>query len=254
MIPRSFRPLALAAFAAPLALALSACGSGDSAGNGAAPSGEPLEKVAAPAGTSWADKVTKSEDGGYVMGNPDAPIKLIEFASLTCPHCAQFSADAGEELRETFVNSGRVSFEFRNFVGNPLDLTMAMMVRCGAPESFFALTSQTFQNQQHLVEAWVAAGEQAANQAAALPPGQRYNAMAQLAGLPAFYAARGIAADQAKQCLADGAAAEKLVGDTSKQGEQYGITGTPSFLLNGSKLDVNTWPEVKAALENAGAR
>lgn len=252
MIPRRLRPLALAAFAAPLALALSACGSGGS--DSAATSGEALEKVAPPAGTTWSETISKSAEGGYVMGNPDAPIKLIEFASLTCPHCAQFSADSGKELRETFVNSGRVSFEFRNFVGNPLDLTMAMMVRCGAPESFFALTSQTFQNQQQLVEAWVAAGEQAANQAAALPPAQRYNAMAQLAGLPEFYAARGIAADQAKQCLADGAAAEKLVGDTSKQGEQYGITGTPTFVLNGSKLDGNTWPEVKAALENAGAR
>ena len=132
--------------------------------------------------------------------------------------------------------------------------SITKMVRCGAPESFFALTSQVFQNQQQLVEAWVGAGEQAANQAAALPPEQRYNAMAQLAGLPAFFAARGISADQGRQCLADGAAAEKLVGDTSKQGEQYGITGTPTFVLNGSKLDVNTWPEVKAALENAGAR
>lgn len=252
MILRRLRPLALAAFAAPLALALSACGSGGS--EGGAPSGDALEKVAPPAGTTWSEKITKTADGGYVMGNPDAPIKLIEFASLTCPHCADFAATGKKELRETFVNSGRVSFEFRNYVRDPIDLTAAQLTRCAAPESFFALTDQVFLNQQAMFEKAQAAGEAAYNAAMAAPDSQRGQAIAELTGLSDFFAARGVSKDQAAACLANAADAQAIAKATQDSTTKYGITGTPTFLLNGRKLDVNTWPEVKAALENAGAR
>ena len=69
-----------------------------------------------------------------------------------------------------------------------------------------------------------------------------------------FFTARGIAADQAKTCLADTAKATKLVEATNKAGQELNITGTPTFFLNGTKLDVNTWEAVKVALEKAGAR
>lgn len=252
MTHRTVRTMALAALIAPLTLALAACGETKTAGE--APSGEAIAKVAPPQGQTWSAVIAKTDAGGYVMGNPEAPIKLIEYASLTCPHCAQFAAESDEELRGTFVDSGRVSYELRNFVMNPLDLSMAMLVRCGAPESFFALSKQTFANQAAIVEAWTQAGEQQATQAAALPPEQRYFAIASLAGLPDFYGARGISTDQARQCLADAGAAETLVNNTTKQSEEFQITGTPSFLLNGSKIEGNTWPEIKASLEKAGAR
>lgn len=249
---RTVRTLALTALIAPLSLALAACG--ESKTTGEAPAGEAIAKIAPPQGQSWSAMIAKTDPGGYVMGNPEAPIKLIEYASLTCPHCAQFAAESDEELRTAFVESGRVSYELRNFVMNPLDLSMAMLVRCGAPESFFALSKQTFANQPTIVQTWTQAGEQQANQAASLPPEQRYFAIASLAGLPEFYGARGISTDQAKQCLADVKAAETLATNTTKQSEEFQITGTPTFLLNGSKIEGNTWPEIKAALEKAGAR
>ena len=252
MVRRTIRTLALAAFAAPLSLALAGCGESKTGSD--ALSGEPIAKVAPPQGQHWTDVIAKTDAGGYVMGNPDAPIKLVEYGSLTCPHCAHFADESNEALRETFVESGRVSYEYRNFVMNPLDLAMAMLVRCGAPESFFALVEQTYVNQQQLVETWTNAGEQKAQQAANMPPDQRYFAIASLAGLPEFYGARGIAVDQAKQCLADGNLAEQLVKNTSTQADQFQITGTPSFLINGRKIEGNTWPEVKTALETAGAR
>ncbi|HKX79983.1 MAG TPA: thioredoxin domain-containing protein [Novosphingobium sp.] len=243
---------ALRLLAAPLILGLAACGGGDD--KTGAPSGEPIAKVAPPAGKTWAETVVKTPDGGYRMGNPDAPIKLIEFGSMTCPHCAEFALTSHEELTATFVESGRVSFEFRNFVTNPLDLTMSMMVRCGTPESYFALVEQTYENQPAIIQKWGTASETQVSQAAALPPAQRYQALARIAGLPEFYAARGIAVDQAKTCLANGAAAEALVKAASDQGTEYDITGTPTFVLNGKKIEQNTWPEVKAELEKAGAR
>jgi protein-disulfide isomerase len=247
--PRRLSMLAL--LAAPLALA--ACGSG-SDGAGSATSGEPLAKVAAPAGQAWGDVVAKTEEGGYRMGNPDAPIKLIEFGSLTCGHCADFSAASKAELTESFVNSGRVSFEFRNFVRDPMDLTAAQLTRCGAPESFFALTEQAFGNLNAMFEKVQAAGEQTYAAAMSAPDASRGQAIASLTGLDEFFAARGIAKDQAAQCLANSADARALAERTQKYSEEYAITGTPTFLINGNKVEGNTWLEIKTALEKAGAR
>jgi protein-disulfide isomerase len=252
MIQIRLRSIALAALAAPLALALSACGS-DASKDGA-PTGEPLAKIAPPAGTTWAEQVTKSEEGGYVMGNPEAPIKLVEFGSLTCPHCGEFAAKSKTELRETFVNSGRVSFEFRNFVRDAIDLTAAQLTRCAAPESFFGLTDQVFLNQTAMFAKAQAAGEAAYTAAMEAPADKRGQAIADLTGLGEFFAARGVSKDQSAACLANAAEAQALAKATQDATTEFGITGTPTFLLNGRKLDVNNWPEVKAALETAGAR
>ncbi|NND49805.1 MAG: thioredoxin domain-containing protein [Rhizobiales bacterium] len=247
-----FSRLVLGAIALPLTLGLAACGGSEDAG--AQGNRDPIETVAPPEGKAWTEIVAKTPEGGYRMGNPEAPIKLVEYGSLTCPHCAQFAADSSEEIRGTFVESGRVSFEFRNFVMNPLDLTMAMLTRCGTPESYFALTEQVFANQNTVIETWSGLDEAALNNAANQPPATRYQAMAQLAGLPDFFASRGISKDQAMTCLADGASAESLVQSTQQQSEEFDITGTPSFLVNGVKLDSNAWPEIKTRLENMGAR
>jgi len=253
-MPRlSTRRLLLGAIALPIALGLSACG-GEKSDEMVGLSGKVIEKVAPPVGKSWAEIVDKTPEDGYRMGNPEAPIKLIEFASLTCPHCKHFNDQGAEELRDTFVDSGRVSWEFRNFILNPIDLTMAMVVRCGAPESFFALTEQTYDNQEALIQNWDNASDDQRAQVVGLPPAKRYQYIARLAGLTDFYGARGIAADQASACLANGAAAEALVDATTKQGEKYNINGTPAFVINGVTQSINTWPEIKAKLETLGAR
>jgi len=248
----SFRHLALGLIVAPLALGLAACDKKDSE-NGAL-SGDPIAKVAAPAGKSWMDVVEKTSEGGYRMGNPDAPIKLIEYGSLTCPHCADFAEKSGEELRGTFVNSGRVSFEFRNFVRDPIDLTAAQLTRCGTPESFFALTEQAFANQADMIQKAQAAGDAAYSAAIKQPEDKRGIALAEITGLLDFFAARGIATEQAQACLADSSTAKVLAQITQDQGAQYDINGTPTFLVNGQKAEANAWPELKAQLESLGAR
>ena len=80
------RSIALAAVALPLALAISACG--DKKSGELPTSKEPVAKVAAPAGKTWNDVVEKTAEGGYRMGNPDAPVKLLEYGALSCSHCA----------------------------------------------------------------------------------------------------------------------------------------------------------------------
>ncbi|QYU69743.1 DsbA family protein [Leptolyngbya sp. 15MV] len=244
----SFRHLALATLALPLALA--ACGGTAEEG---ATSGDPIAPIAAPAGTEWVDTVQVTEADGYLLGNPDAPIKLIEYGSLTCGACAQFTETAMEELKSKYVASGRVSLELRNQVHNGLDLMLARLVRCGAPESMHPLSEQVWLNLEQVLTT-AQADQQALETAMRLPEDQRFPAAAQAAGFLDFFASRGLSRDQAATCLADTASVTAIAERSDAQSKELGISSTPTFILNGRVLDERSWPELEAALQRAGAR
>lgn len=234
------------------ALALAACSSeadGTGAGTEVAES-EPLPVIQPPEGKAWNQVVSQTEKGGYVMGNPDAPIKLVEFGSLTCGACGNFAIQSFEPLRDKYIASGRVSFELRNFVRDPIDLTGAMLTRCGADTSFFPLTEQFFTNQNQILQA-AQSLDPAIGQ---LPPEQRFVAISKGLGLDTFFAQRGIAQNQSNACLADNAKAEKLAEQTQQAAEEYKVTGTPTFLINERVQDVNTWQEIETRIQRMGAR
>ena len=180
----------LAAFALPLALALSACGSGAEEEAGSL-EGEPIAEVPAPEGQQWSDVVTVTEADGYLLGNPDAPIKVMEFASLTCPACAAFAQDGADQLKEEYVDTGRVSFELRNQIHGPHDLMLAQLVRCGADETYHPLSDQVWKNLETVLGPVFERQEQF-SQALELPEDQRFVAAAEVAGFYDFFAARGI--------------------------------------------------------------
>jgi protein-disulfide isomerase len=245
-----FRTFALAALVAPLALGLAACNSTEEEG---ATEGEPIAPIAAPAGTQWTDVTNISEYDGYVLGNPDAPIKLVEYASLTCPACAAFATTGAEELRSEFVNSGRVSFEIRNQIHGPHDLALATMVRCGEKEAFHPLADQVWANLQQLLTPIIENSAQV-EQAINLPPEQRLVQIAEIGGFYDFFAARGLSADQARQCLAKEDVYTAIAERSSQQSAEFDVTGTPTFFLNGNKVEANNWNAIKPLLEKAGAR
>lgn len=235
------------------ALALVSC----SGGSETATSGDPLPKVAAPAGTSWSQTVTATDDA-FVMGNPNAPIKLVEFASFTCSHCAEFSVASHEELKRDFIDTGRVSLEIRPFVRDPVDLSLATVAVCLGAERYYPLAENIFASQAQLIAAAQAGGqanEERLSQIQSLPEAQRLPVMASIFGIPEFFAARGIPASETSRCLADSAAVQKRTEVTSRNQRQYEISGTPTFLLNGQVLpNAGTWEQVREALRAAGAR
>lgn len=248
------RPALVLAALAPLALGLAGCKK-DEAGSPAAPatSASPLPTVAAPAGKAWADTVVQTPEGGYRMGNPDAAIKLIEYGSFTCPHCGEFSEKGSATIRDQWVASGRVSYEFRHFVRDALDLTLGLMASCGGPATYFGQAEQVFANQKTIFG--TLEGKDAQMQAAmTAPEAQRFHAIADVAGLPQFFAARGISASQAKACLARQDLASQMAKNTSEQGEKLQIEGTPTFLVNGEKIGTSSWEELKARIEGMGVR
>lgn len=240
----------LLSFLAAAPLALAACSETETADG--AIEGEALPTIAAPAGTSWTETVTVSEEGGYVIGNPDAPLKLVEYASHTCGACANFAATGKPGIKE-YVATGVLSFEQRNLVRDPIDLTIATLVRCGAKENMQPLSDQAWASLNEIF-ANIQANQAQYEAAGSQPVSQRFITIAEAAGLIDFFSARGLSADQARTCLADTEAIEAIADASSAQAEELGINATPTFLLNGRKLDVASWDKLEPVLQRAGAR
>ena len=244
----------LAFAAAPLALGLAACKKDADAGP--APAGSAIAKVAAPAGQKWEDMVTATATGGMMAGNPAAPIKLVEYGSLTCPHCARFAAEAMPSLMREFVSTGRVSFEYRSFFIHQQDLPLTMLVRCAPKESFFPLVEQVYANFDNFTKLLDDPAVQKAAQAStSLPPGQRLPALADALGFTSFFAARGVSVDQAHACLANTQNAT-TVSNSFKTFAEAGISQTPTLVINGLQIpaEQSEWPKIAEALRAAGAR
>lgn len=243
--------ISLAALALPLTLALAACGS--ETADGEAPAGDSIAAIEAPEGQVWADTLNVSPENGYIMGNPDAPIKLIEYGSLTCGACAGFAADATEALKSKYIASGVVSYELRNLVRGPDDLVLATLVRCGADEGYHPLSEQVWGNLDELLQP-IYANQEAAQQAMALPPEQRFAAFANTFGLTDFFAARGISRDQAQACLSNVEEVTAIAERSQKQAEELGVEATPTFFINGKNIGNQSWTTLEPMIQAAGAR
>ncbi|QCI94655.1 thioredoxin domain-containing protein [Novosphingobium sp. EMRT-2] len=238
--------------ALPLVLGLSACGKKDEVGVGAE-AAAPIAKIAPPAGKAWTDMISATPDGGYLMGNPQAPLKLIEFGALSCSHCAAFSKEGFPKLKDDYVASGRVSYELRLFMLNALDVPAALLATCGSPEAVIPLSEQFWDWQPNMFTN-LQKDEARFKSLAEQPPAQRFAGIAQLGGMTDFFAARGIAADQASKCLSDTTKATELANRTDKATKDFNVTGTPTFVLNGKNLEVASWQELEPLLQKAGAR
>jgi len=235
------------------ALALAACG-GEGDGNVVtAPAGS-VENVAAPAGQNWTEVIERTPEGGFRMGNPDAPLKLVEYGSRTCPACANFSETASEPLKQQYVASGKVSFEYRDFIRSPLDIAASIVGQCGGTAAFFPMLEGMMADQAAVFERLEAQGEALQTRLQGMPPAQQAAALADALGYVEFAKARGVPEPQLRQCLADTNAAQALADGTQSAAQEYNLPGTPTFLLNGKVVpNAVAWPQVEQALKAAGA-
>lgn len=248
----TLRRLSHLALAAPLALALAACSSGGMEGEAA--SGEPVAAVAPPAGTTWSETASRTPEGGWLVGNPDAPIKLLEYGSVTCPACALFSTEGSAQLHEKYIDTGRVSYEFRSvLIHGAVDLLITRVLECAPVEVAVPMADQVWANLDGVIAPFQA-NQAALEQAVTLPENQRFVAMAQAGQLDQFFAARGISTEQTQACLADSAAVQALASKTQDMATQDEVQSTPTFFINGARIDSTRWAEVEGALQRAGAR
>lgn len=235
-----------------LGLALAGCSKEDADGTVSA---TPIAAVAAPAGQNWTEVVVKTPEGGYRMGNPNASLKLIEYGARLCPACGAFAREGFKPLTERYVASGKVSFEFRDFlIHGPVELALAALGQCGGPAPFFPILEQTYQNQDTFIQKWQAMTPAAQQALAGKSPPEIARAYADATGAVDFVKQRGIPDAKARACLADQSGLEAVAKPTDVASSNGTVTGTPTFILNGKPLTgVVGWSQMETALKAAGA-
>lgn len=233
------------------AIALAGCNKNQ----GNAVSNEPVKitQVAPPPGGDWT-QVVNATAAGFMMGNPNAKVKLVEFGALTCPHCREFDEKGVPTLVDKYVKSGQVSWEFRPYLLHGLDLPAVLIAECNGPNSFFPLMRAIYKDQPVWIGKIQSAPEAQQEQAQNLPPEKQFLVLAQMAGLQDWAALRGVPQTKSTQCLTDTRKVDDLVQATSNVTDQFpDFQGTPSFVLNGTMLkDTASWdklePQLKAAV------
>lgn len=236
----------------------SAACNADKGSNGATATQSELPTVAAPANGDWSQSVIKTPEGGFLMGNPQAKVRLIEFGSMTCPHCAEFDETGLQPLIDNYVKSGQVSFEFRNYVRDGFDLAASLVARCNGEKGFFPLTRAMFGDQSNWLGRIQATPQPQLESLQGLPPNRQFLELAKVAGFQQFAAMRGVPEAKSTQCLTDDNSVNQLVQMTSEATSQYpDFAGTPSFVINGKLLErTATWkdlePQIRTALGERG--
>ena len=175
--------------------------------------GGTLPAAAQGTGGDAAKQLTVQPDD-RILGKADAPITIIEYASLTCPHCAHFTVDVLPKLKAKWIDTGKAKLVLRDF---PLDepaLRAAMVARCAPPDRFYPLT-ETFFAQQ---EQWVTTRDYRA-------------ALEKLAELG------GIRNEEFLACISDKKIEDQVAQSRLIAAQQLGVTGTPKFFINGKKFD-----------------
>lgn len=202
---------------------------------------------------NWAAVVSATPGGGYLVGNPKAPVKVIEYFSLTCPHCRQFAETGLAPLKANYIAKGRVSIELRNFVLNAPDMTAALLVHCAAPAKAAQLSEQVLADQQGLFEPVYKMSPAAQARIQAVPDAQKASVLAREAGIDKWFVARGLAPKAVAACLADPAGQDRLLAIRAEGMKSYEIPGTPSFVVNGKRIEGGTWEALEAAIKAAGS-
>jgi protein-disulfide isomerase len=148
-----------------------------------------------------------------ILGNPDAPITIVEYASLTCPHCAHFANDVLPELKKKWIDSGKAKLVLRDY---PLDepaLRAAMIARCAPPDRFYAYVDTFFAAQ----DKWVMARDYR-------------EALARLVKLG------GMSQDEFDNCLKNTELENKIVEGRLVASKEFDVNSTPTFFINGTKF------------------
>ncbi len=183
---------------------------------------------------------------GHRMGNPDAPAKLVEFVSYTCPHCGEFFKEADAPIKLSLVQTGKASVEVRNVIRDPVDLAAAVLVNCGDPSKFWGNHDMFFARQDKWTTAWqlTLPSQRQRWQSGAL--GARMRAIASDLDFYGMMETRGYSRAQVDRCLSDETAIKALADKADAAAQADGVNSTPNFLLNGKLLKgVYTWDQLQ---------
>lgn len=196
----------------------------------------------------WAEVITETAEGGHLIGNPEAKVKLVEFASMTCPHCAAFDAASRDALLNRYIKSGRVSFEFRNYVRDPFDIVASLVARCGDARQFFAITHDLFDRQREWVAKILEIPEAQLQAIQSMPREQQFLALAKIAEFQDFGVKQGLTQQQVDACITDKVEADRLVVAQESAVSRFNFPGVPAIMINGELIANADWNAVYALL------
>lgn len=197
--------------------------------------------------SNWDTVVAKTELG-HLVGNPDASVKVVAFFSYTCPHCAEFARASEGALKIGYVAPGKISLEYRHLIRDPVDLTVGMLVNCGAVAKFRGNHDAFILGQRR----WIGplaqpTAAQVARWRTAGAAGRR--AIASDFGFYAIMAQRGYRRTDVDRCLGDDATARRLAETSAREWDRPGIDATPSFSINNIVMPgTHTWPTLERQL------
>ena len=203
------------------------------------------------AARDWTRTVVATPAGGYLIGNPAAPVKVIEYFSLTCPHCRHFAETGMAPLRTGYIAKGKVSLELRNFVLNAPDFSASLLMRCGAPALVVRLYDAAFANQEALFKGAYTLSDEAVGRINAAPFDARPAALAHEAAIDTWFISKGVSAKSAATCMADPKRQQQLVDLREKAVNDDKVQGTPSFLVNGAMVQGTGWDDLEPATKKA---
>ena len=199
----------------------------------------------------WRAVVRPASAGGYVIGNPAAKVKLVEYVSYTCPHCRHFAEQSGPVLMDRMVRSGSTSVEIRNQLHDKIDLVATVLAHCIGPARFARYHQAVYAGQDEWYKR--AADYDQSGAVAALPTNQaRARAFADQAGLSGIAKGAGMAAAQLDACFATTANIEAVAKAASAI--RPDVDSTPAFEINGRLVLHVTWAELEPQLRAAGAK
>ena len=235
-----------------LVLPLALAGCSKEAGTPTAPA-SPAAAVTAPAGQSWTETAARTAEG-TIVGNPNAPIKLVEYGSRLCPTCGALAREGFAPLLDKYVKTGKVSFEYREFLvhGAP-DLPPALLGNCTDASTFFPILEQMYQAQEGFNTKLQAMPQPMQQQLQTAKPVDAIRIMAEQMGLVDFAKQRGIPEAKARACLADMKQIDRWTKQTQDKSADGTVTGTPTLILNGKKIDALSWGQLEPLLKAAGA-
>lgn len=185
----------------------------------ATPAAAPATPAAAPAPATQQAAIPPAKAGppitadDRILGNPDAPITIVEFASLTCPHCADFDANTLPKLKADWIDTGKARLVFRDFPLDQAAVRAAMLARCAPPGQFYAFIDELF----HTQTTWATGGKVE-------------TALGKMAKLS------GMSDDQFAACMKDDAGQKRVLDSRLEAEQKYNVGSTPTFFVNGVEI------------------
>lgn len=169
--------------------------------------------------------ITAPFNGDVLIGNPDAPVEIIEYASFTCGHCGTFARTVIPQLEDTYIKAGQVKLIIRSFLRNQLDMGMSMIASCGTREQNLALTKKFFNTQ----ETWMKSKE-------------LMNDLFKMA------AEEGLTREAIQACFQDPALQKGLIKQNELAQSLYKVNSTPTLIVAGKTVENPNFANLKKAI------